>query len=194
MIKVLNKNKGINSTIKLIFLALTILLLRIFYLQVYQHLSDDYGYNLSDYIHTILTDYTSLISLVVLSSLTVLLLTKAFKYGEYPIKRVSLTLLLIVFISAFVTTIACRSFIIPDINSAEPPSPESRSVVFVTFMSVLIITSIMILTVDLWIYLIKSKSDLNRADSKSRWVEYRYNQLKGQLNQHFLFNSLNILD
>ena len=111
MIKVLNKNKGINSTIKLIFLALTILLLRIFYLQVYQHLSDDYGYNLSDYIHTILTDYTSLISLVVLSSLTVLLLTKAFKYGEYPIKRVSLTLLLIVFISAFVTTIDRKSVV-----------------------------------------------------------------------------------
>lgn len=182
------------NTIKLIFLALTILMLRIVYLQIYQNLSDSYGYNLSDYIHTILTDYTSLLSLIILCGATVLLLTKFFKYGEYPIKRVSLTLLFIIFISAIVTVIACRSIIFYDINNNINPTPESRSIVFVTYMALIIITGVLILSVDLWIYLLKSKSDLNKADSKSRWVEYRYAQLKGQLNPHFLFNSLNILD
>lgn len=43
-------------------------------------------------------------------------------------------------------------------------------------------------------YAISAKSEMNLAREKANTAQYRYLKLKGQVNPHFLFNSLNILD
>ena len=43
-------------------------------------------------------------------------------------------------------------------------------------------------------YAITAKSEMNQAREKANMAQYRYIKLKRQVNPHFLFNSLNILD
>lgn len=72
---------------------------------------------------------------------------------------------------------------------------QAGSVVWYSMLfSSLIFTAILLIIIHLWIWFRSSRRYVSNVLAKSERTQYQYSQLKRQLNPHFLFNSLSILD
>lgn len=63
-----------------------------------------------------------------------------------------------------------------------------------TFLTLLLINLLYIAVLDMVLYFRESRNLLRQEHSQKEEAQYRYALLKAQLNPHFLFNSLNMLD
>ena len=172
-------------------LFLLVILLRLLYVNLYVSLQTKYGFHLSDFMLDVAQHTTLFLLAVALDVLFILYLNKVFRHGKQPVKRLLSIIGYLVLISSANTVLLNLDFFRFDLYDAQ--------VVFdylqMYFMATLLLHTLFTVGFDVVYYAtVIQKRALDRAISARNRIKYQYAQLKNQLNPHFLFNSLNMLD
>ncbi|MDY3979743.1 MAG: histidine kinase [Tidjanibacter sp.] len=169
---------------RILVVIVAILLFRVGLVGLYRYFETNGGFEMSYALKAILWDPVSLpLTLVVLVVAT---------YYSGKVKFLNRTTLLevlsvtaIVLICSFTSTaiaankVGCRLFSVQW---------------FSLFVVALLFGILVVLMLYVWLYFRNSKRLVSRVMEKNERTQYQYAQLKRQLNPHFLFNSLSILD
>lgn len=177
------------TMVSLIMLALVILLFRLLYVDVYIRLQQQYGFTLADYFYAFMSNIAAVLVSLLLDAAFIIVINRKLGYGRSPLKRILITMLFLILVSVVGTLLVTKFYSLPWY------SPQVFYAEFLTcFMAVLLVNFVVVLMADLIYYLRNKKLALAAQENKTRKAQYQYSQLKQQLNPHFLFNSLNILD
>jgi len=174
-----------------IILAAIVLLFRVFYVELLNYLKSDYQYNLADLINTIFGEYPILLLVVFADFFVIRYISRLYSWGEDTLIR----MLLFFLAFAVITSASTFLFCIPELKkytwSELVASKQLEAVLVVSAMLNIVVMGIS----DVFLYYRKShKKELDAEIHKKNKARFQYEQLKSQLNPHFLFNSLNVLD
>lgn len=176
---------------EILFLALVVLLFRIFYVEILNYLKADYQYNFGDLMHTIFKEYPATLVMVVSGFFSMHYINKLYTWGENPLRRLIVTAFALVTISCIITAMLC----IPKLQNFSFAELISSGHVEAVFVVSLMANAVIMGVTDVTLYYRKShKKALDAEIIKKNKARFQYDQLKRQLNPHFLFNSLNVLD
>lgn len=169
---------------RIIAVVISILLLRIGLVGIYEQFGAAGGLELFDAIGIIALDT---LNLPITLSLTLILgyLVNTVKWLRSRTLFRVLSWIAVVGVCAFVTTSIATSQGNISVGSIEWSSLLFAAIVFCT---------IILLALYLWLWFRSSRKYISKVIAKSERANYQYVQLKQQLNPHFLFNSLSILD
>ena len=169
---------------RIVTVIISILLLRIGLVGINDQLGILGGFDIFDAIGLILYDPLNL----ALTLTSTLLLGYLINRIGWIRKRLPLRVL-----SWVVTVALCASLttaIASHDNQISAWGPELYSLLF----AAIILCSIILVVLYLWLWFRSSRRYVSRVLAKSERTQFQYSQLKRQLNPHFLFNSLSILD
>lgn len=139
-------------------------------------------------IGNVIRNYPLALLLLGLDYFLVRTLVKHFPYGASFMRRTMVELA-----ALFLLALLAAVLMLPDIGSSAGDS--MIELINVYFLSIFVFNTCMTAVIDvITYYRTKEKSALEAEVKLRSQVNYRYNLLKGQLNPHFLFNSLNVLD
>lgn len=172
-----------------ILLVVAILLFRIVYVDLYHYLQSTFNLSLSDYVLHFFGDYWTLFFSVIADCGFIYVLHKVISYGENPVKR-NLATFVFLFTESFIGALILNREVL--FNSQQHPAYSGR--ILISFLAILLINAVIVIAADLIIFFRQSRLSLKVESDKKRKAQYQYQQLKQQLNPHFLFNSLNVLD
>lgn len=181
----------ISSWREILILALAVLVFRILYVDLLNYLQSDYQYDVFDLIFQIFQNIPVVLFLFIAGFLSVHYINKFISWGEKPTRRVLFFVLFFLAISLIVTLMMClpklKTFTWGELFA----SRQMEAVFLVSAMLNILIMG----ATDVILYYRKShRKALDAEITKKNKVKYQYDQLKRQLNPHFLFNSLNVLD
>lgn len=176
------------GTVQLILVVAIVLLFRILYVDIYTSLQAHYGFDLYDYLYDFLRDYPTLMLSLGLNILFTYYLNSKVRYGRYPARRFGFIILYVIFFSVLLT------FILTRFRLAPWESKLYFSEFLICFLAILLFNAVVVTILDVLSYFRRSRQQLAVEKDKRHKAVYQYDQLKRQLNPHFLFNSLNILD
>lgn len=180
------KRKTIKTLNEILILALAVLLIRVLYIEGVLHIQSEYAYSFGDVVSVIFTNYPVAFLMLAADIFLIRLLNRRIDYGKRPVQRFSLELLLLGVLTVLVTFLLRFSSTYTD---------EYDLSFFPTFLGVLLINAFIVAVTDIVLYYHQShKKALNIEIIKKNKARFQYDQLKQQLNPHFLFNSLNVLD
>lgn len=170
-------------------LVAVIFCFRILYVNVYRKLQVEHGLQIYDYISIYLKDWLNVGLTVAFGISFIILLNRKLPYGKAPFKRTAIQIIGLLAVSLLMTPVANRAF---------PYTLRWESLfsghALLLFLVVILINVAAVVIADLFFYFKNTRVALAAEKSKKRKAQYQYHQLKQQLNPHFLFNSLNILD
>ena len=169
---------------RIILVVVAILLLRIGLVGIYEYFGAAGGVDMFDAIGIIALDTLNLPITLSLTLLTGYLVNKIEWLRAHTFFRV-LSWVIVVLICALVST-----FIATSQSQFSVGSIEWYSLLFVAIL----FCAIILIALHLWLWFRSSRRYLSKVIAKSERTNYQYVQLKQQLNPHFLFNSLSILD
>lgn len=176
---------------EILILAVAVLVFRILYVDLLNYLQTDYQYDVFDLIFQIFQNIPVVLFLFIAGFLSVHYINKFISWGENPAKRVLIFGLSFLVISLIVTLMLCLPKLKTYTWGELFASRQLEAVFLVTAMLNILIMGI----TDVILYYRKShRKALDAEITKKNKVKYQYEQLKRQLNPHFLFNSLNVLD
>ncbi|MBO5805607.1 MAG: histidine kinase [Tidjanibacter sp.] len=169
---------------RLIAVIVAILLLRIGLVNIYDHFVARGGIDIFDALSLILFDPLNLPITLSLS----LVLGYLVHRSHWLSQRLVFKFVAWVAIVSLCSLIA--TFLGTSKGGYEAWSVEWHSVAFTG----VIFYTIVLVALYLWLWFRSSRRSVSEYRAKSERSQYRYTQLKRQLNPHFLFNSLSILD
>lgn len=185
-----HKRKLTEGTRQVFLLVSVVFLFRILYVDVYRHYQDQFGLAIYDYMFAFLRDFTSVGIAVILNIAFVIGLDRTVPYGKKPFSRILIMIGYICLSSAAVAILFDRNFLV----SSADDRPFFSEHLVLSFLAVLLFNAFVVAVSDLILYFGKSRMELAVEVNKKRKAQHQYQQLKRQLNPHFLFNSLNLLD
>ncbi len=169
---------------RLLTVIILILLLRIGLVNIYQLFENSGGYEVLEALRLIIFDPLNLPIDLAVTLLLVYSSTKV-RWVEDKLGLRLVVWALIILLSSFMVSIIA-SFRLP----CEAFSPEWYSL----FFTAILFNIVVVLIYYVWEWYRSSHTLVSKALAKSERSQYQYAQLKRQLNPHFLFNSLSILD
>ncbi len=170
-------------------LVLIIAFIRILFVDMYSHLQANYNFSIYLSVVDFFQDYLIFLLSIVIDVSFILVINNQIPYGKAPIKRLGVSFLFIASFSAVITLLTNRELLFSHIA---PPAYNSQ--LLISLMGVMLVNAACIVIFDVATFFMKQHKTLQAEGNKNRKAEYQYQQLKQQLNPHFLFNSLNILD
>ncbi len=169
---------------RLLAVIISILLLRIGLVRIYRYFEEIGGFELFFSFRSIFLDP---LILPVTLSLTLLLgyaVSNAKTFNtNLPVKLLARAV--IVLLSSVVATFAASSQV-----GCQTFTAEWYSLLFTAALG----NTIILLILYLWLWFRSSRTLVSNVIAKNKRTQYQYAQLKRQLDPHFLFNSLSILD
>lgn len=170
--------------LKVVAVVIAILLLRIGLVNLYEAIGSEGGLSLFDALGKI-TDGPLNLILTVASTVTFGLLTARVVWiNKSKYLRIISWLAIIAVCSSISTIIAASRM------NCRVGDPTWYSL----FFAAIILCTILLVAVQLWLWFRSSRRYVSNVLAKSERTQFQYSQLKRQLNPHFLFNSLSILD
>lgn len=176
---------------EILILAVAVLLFRILYVDLLNYLQTDYQYDVFDLIFQIFKNIPVVLFLFIAGFLSVHYINKYISWGENPTKRVLFFVLSFLTISLIVTLMLC----LPRLDTYTWGELFASRQLEAVFLVAAMLNILIMGATDVILYYRKShRKALDAEITKKNKVKYQYDQLKRQLNPHFLFNSLNVLD
>lgn len=170
--------------IRIIAVVVSILLLRIGLVNINEQFDVLGGFDIFEAIGLILYDPLNL-ALTLSSSLLLGYLTNRIEWLRHRLPVRVVVWIVVVGVCALLSTyIASRN------NQITEWGVERYSLLF----AATILCAIILVVLHLWLWFRSSRKYVSRVIAKSERTHFQYSQLKRQLNPHFLFNSLSILD
>lgn len=186
-----NDNKQRTTVIEILLLAVFVLAFRMVFEGAIPFFQDHFNLNFNDTLMQLLRNYPLALLMCVLDFLLVWLLLRYFDYGKQPMIRSLVEVLGLLFI-AFGSAFLLRASV-PEVGS--PAVPFFTHSFWYSALTSFIFNAVIIGGIDIYAYYRrKQKQALDEEIGKKNKARYQYQQLKRQLNPHFLFNSLNSLD
>ncbi len=166
-----------------------ILLFRILYIDLYQSLIATYNFNIETVYRSFVSNVIVLLLSIILDVWGVQFLTKKYPYGKNYLTRFVFDVLLIFVVSA----IGALILDVSELNTIRLYPPVWQYYVFL-LLSVFIVNAFIVVILDVAFYAFYMRNVMLEERFQKRHAEFQYHKLKEQVNPHFLFNSLNILD
>jgi two-component system, LytTR family, sensor kinase len=183
--------KSLKTVLDIAILAAIVIVVRMFLEKLMPMFYERFGLYFSDFLFQTLSNYPLTIAMVVGDMAVISFLNKRVQYGTNSMMRTSIELLSIFAIS-FISSFLLRLY---QNGAVECDVQYFDKIFFFTFVTYIIFNGVVLMILDVINYYRWShKKALAQEVEKRSAANYQYQLLKSQLNPHFLFNSLNVLD
>lgn len=179
-----------SATRQVIIVIAVILLFRILFVNTYQLIAENHNIALTDFLSAIYSDWLSLLLIVGGNVGFMVFVSRQMYDKRYPLGRIAALLAFVFVFSAVVTLVVNRRAI----ADGQWSTLWSGGCLLASYLASLLLDVILVVILYLLVYIRQSNIAFTKERSKKQKAQYQYTQLKQQLNPHFLFNSLNILD
>lgn len=169
---------------RLIAVIIAILLLRIGLVAIYERFGALGGLDIFEALGLIALDPLTL-PLTLCSVILLGYLVYKTNWGRFHTLLKSLATVVVIILCSTLATV---------ISADRVGIPQSTVQWYSLFFAALIFCSAILIVLFLWLWFRSSRKYVSKVLAKSERTQYQYTQLKRQLNPHFLFNSLSILD
>ena len=165
-----------------------ILLFRIMYIDYYQSLIVRYDFNIGDVFNSFVGNIIVLLLSMVLDIIGVWYLSKIRPYGQNSIARFLYDMVLIIAVSTI-------GVLILDYNVLFQVNTPYRGYYFLfAELTIFLFNASFVYVMDVVYYALRVRNTILNERLQRRQAVYQYHKMKEQLNPHFLFNSLNMLE
>lgn len=187
----MEKGSRYRTLIDFTILAAVVIAVRIFVEKLVPFFYESFGLYFSDYMFQTLSNYPLTIGMIIADFFLVSLLMKTIPYGTNSMKRTCLWVGGVVLIS-FLAAVCLRLF---QVTRADTDVPFFDMLYLFTCITNLFFNTIIVAIVDtVTYYRWTNKRALAKEVEKRSQANFQYQLLKSEVNPHFLFNSLNVLD
>ena len=178
-------NQWMPNLLPMILMLAILLAVRVIYSKIFGNILSDEVVNLS--LRLLLSNSLAIITLIC-CNVIYLIINQRFDWLSTPVGY-------IVGIFSQTVVIASVTAVIIGYNLPFGTDIAFKNASFIQLFSITIIANLLIYVVmSLVSYVYQTRSRIEKEQEKRRFAQYQYNILKQQVNPHFLFNSLNILN
>ncbi len=169
--------------------VVAVVVCRILYVNVYNHLLDNFAFQALDNLSLFFGNTWAIILTFGLDLLLIYQINKRVSYVDDSSKHLWIDLGVV----CSVSLIGLLPLYLPTLLQNGFPPAYGWNILF-TYLTLLLINLVVVSIFDLVLFFHQSRQLIQAEKEKKKQAQYQYGLLKQQLNPHFLFNSLNILD